>query len=106
MIEKTEIKKCCHSFFPAEDSVMIVGVANAGLVGNICATHIIEQMGLREIAYLYSSLFPPISVATTTVLQAIASRMLVLIPSINEGWIKISEPRIKGIVCLDGKYPK
>ncbi|MFX0102757.1 MAG: proteasome assembly chaperone family protein [Candidatus Hodarchaeota archaeon] len=67
--EKTEIKKCCHSFFPAEDAVMIVGVANAGLCGSIAANHIIEQLGLREIAYLYSSLFPPISVFLDGILK-------------------------------------
>lgn len=68
-MEKTEIKKCCHSFFPAEDAVMIVGVANAGLCGSIAAMHIIEQLNLREIAYLYSSLFPPISVFLDGVLK-------------------------------------
>jgi len=41
---------------------MIVGIANAGLVGTIAASHIIQKLNLSEIAYLYSSNFPPVSV--------------------------------------------
>ena len=50
--------------------------------------------------------FPPTFVAMIAVLQTIDSRMVLLIPSVNDGWIKISDPRINGIVFSGGKYPR
>ncbi|MEX2682083.1 MAG: proteasome assembly chaperone family protein [Candidatus Sigynarchaeota archaeon] len=51
------------------DAVAIVGVANAGLVGAIAASHIIEKMKLEEVAHINSSIFPPISVFIDGVLK-------------------------------------
>lgn len=66
----TEIKKCCTFEFGIEDdAIMILGAANAGLVGTISASHIIEELDLKEVAHLHSSKFPPISVFIDGVLQ-------------------------------------
>lgn len=61
MEQGTKLKKCC-TVEAADDAVMIVGVANAGLVGSIAAGHIIEKLHLEECAHIYSSSFPPVSV--------------------------------------------
>ncbi|HME54029.1 MAG TPA: PAC2 family protein [Candidatus Lokiarchaeia archaeon] len=57
----TNLKKCC-TVEAAEDAVMIVGVANAGLVGSIAAGHLIDKLHPEECAHIYSSNFPPVSV--------------------------------------------
>jgi len=43
-------------------SVAVVGLPDVGLVGVIAAQYLIEKLGLREIAYMSSDLFPPIAV--------------------------------------------
>ena len=43
-------------------SIVIVGLPDVGLVGVIAAHYLIEKLGLKEVAYLYSDLFPPIAV--------------------------------------------
>jgi uncharacterized protein len=45
-----------------ENAILILGVANAGLVGNICADYLIEKLDLKEIAYIRCGNFPPVSV--------------------------------------------
>lgn len=67
---KTKIERCCEIKAGVhKDAVMIVGVANAGLVGTIGAAHIIEKMNLKEIAHIHSSLFPPVSVFMDGILK-------------------------------------
>lgn len=41
---------------------IILGLPDAGLVGSIAATHVIEEMKLNEVGFLESKLFPPIVV--------------------------------------------
>ncbi|MHA1792987.1 MAG: proteasome assembly chaperone family protein [Promethearchaeota archaeon] len=70
MNEKTELIKCCkftHGIDP--DAVMVIGAANAGLVGTIAAAHIIEELKLIEVAHINSPMFPPISVFIDGVLK-------------------------------------
>ncbi|NMC03922.1 MAG: proteasome assembly chaperone family protein [Candidatus Lokiarchaeota archaeon] len=69
-MDGTKIKKCCTlSNGIAPDAVAIVGVANAGLVGTIAASHIIEKMKMEEVAHINSSIFPPVSVFIDGVLK-------------------------------------
>nr|MDO8086191.1 PAC2 family protein [Candidatus Sigynarchaeum springense] len=69
-MEGTKIKKCCElSAGISPDAIVIVGIANAGLVGAIAATHIIEKMKLEEVAHIHSSLFPPMSVFIDGILK-------------------------------------
>jgi len=53
IIEKTEI--------PA-DAIMLFGFPDVGLVGVIAASHIISELNLAEVAYLDSTLLPPLIV--------------------------------------------
>ena len=67
---KTKIEKCCKIENGVDkDAVLIVGVANAGLVGNISAMHVIEKLGLEEVAHIHSSIFPPVSVFMDGILK-------------------------------------
>ncbi len=69
-MDGTKIKKCCTlSQGVATDAIVIVGVANAGLVGTIAASHIIEKMKLEEVAHINSSIFPPVSVFIDGILK-------------------------------------
>ncbi len=69
-MEGTKIKKCCTlSHGISADAVVIVGVANAGLVGTIAASHIIEKMKLEEVAHIHSAVFPPVSVFIDGILK-------------------------------------
>ena len=45
-----------------ENAILVLGVANAGLVGNISADYLIEKLSLEEIAYIKCENFPPVSV--------------------------------------------
>ncbi|MHA1371412.1 MAG: proteasome assembly chaperone family protein [Promethearchaeota archaeon] len=66
----TSIKKCCNFWYGIDqEATMIIGIANAGLVGSISANYIIEHLDLKEVAYLYSDLFPPISVFLDGILK-------------------------------------
>ncbi|RLI09173.1 proteasome assembly chaperone family protein [Candidatus Bathyarchaeota archaeon] len=42
--------------------VVVIGLPDVGLVGVIATQFLIEKLGLREVAYLRSDLFPPIAV--------------------------------------------
>jgi uncharacterized protein len=53
IIEKTQIPT---------GAVMLFGFPDVGLVGVIAASHLIEELGLAEIAYLDSKLMPPLIV--------------------------------------------
>ncbi len=67
---KTTIKKCCDLKHGADkDAIMIVGVANAGLVGSIAANHIIEKLKMIEVAHVDSATFPPVSVFMDGILK-------------------------------------
>ncbi|MHA1682504.1 MAG: proteasome assembly chaperone family protein [Promethearchaeota archaeon] len=67
---KTEVVKCCKLTAGIDsEPVLIVGCANAGLVGSIAASHIIEKMEMVEVAHLNSPLFPPVSVFLDGVLK-------------------------------------
>ncbi|MBN2150643.1 MAG: proteasome assembly chaperone family protein [Candidatus Lokiarchaeota archaeon] len=69
-MDGTKIKKCCTlSHGVSADAVAIVGVANAGLVGTIAASHIIEKMKMEEVAHVHSASFPPMSVFIDGVLK-------------------------------------
>jgi len=69
-MDGTKIKKCCTlSHGVAPDAFVIVGVANAGLVGTIAASHIIEKLKMEEVAHINSSIFPPVSVFIDGVLK-------------------------------------
>lgn len=69
-MDGTKIKKCCTlSSGILPDAAVIVGVANAGLVGTIAASHIIEKMKMEEVAHINSSAFPPVSVFIDGVLK-------------------------------------
>jgi uncharacterized protein len=69
-MDGTKIKKCCTlSHGVASDAVVIVGVANAGLVGTIAASHIIEKKKMDEVAHINSAIFPPVSVFIDGVLK-------------------------------------
>nr|MDO8119058.1 PAC2 family protein [Candidatus Sigynarchaeota archaeon] len=67
---KSRFKKCCELAKGVDkDAIMIIGVANAGLVGSIAANHIIDQLHMVEVAHLYSSLLPPVSVFMDGILK-------------------------------------
>jgi uncharacterized protein len=69
-MEGTKIKKCCNlTNGISPDATAIVGVANAGLVGVIAASHIIEKMKMEEVAHINSSIFPPVSVFIDGILK-------------------------------------
>ena len=53
IIEKTQIPS---------GALMLFGFPDVGLVGVIAASHLIEELNLEEVAYLDSSLLPPIIV--------------------------------------------
>jgi uncharacterized protein len=53
IIEKKEIPK---------DAIMLFGFPDVGLVGVIAASHLIQELGLEEVAYMDSPLLPPIVV--------------------------------------------
>jgi predicted ATP-grasp superfamily ATP-dependent carboligase len=42
--------------------VVIEGLPDVGLVGTIAATHMVELLGLEQVAHFESNLFPPIMV--------------------------------------------
>lgn len=46
----------------AEKSVVFVGLPDVGLVGVIAVSHMIENMGMREVGYVDSEIFPPVVV--------------------------------------------
>ena len=41
---------------------LILGIPDVGLVGTIAVTHLIDELGLKELGYLDSALFPPLTV--------------------------------------------
>jgi uncharacterized protein len=53
IIEKKEIPK---------DAIMLFGFPDVGLVGVIAASHLIQELGLEEVAYMDSPLLPPMVV--------------------------------------------
>ncbi|MFX0102753.1 MAG: proteasome assembly chaperone family protein [Candidatus Hodarchaeota archaeon] len=69
MTNKAVLKKHVKNIVPTDDAVLIIGVANAGLVGTICATYINEKLDTHEIAHISSPLFPPISVFLNGILK-------------------------------------
>jgi len=71
MAEETRIETCCDKSLlrVSDEAFLILGAANAGLVGTIAAGHIIEKLDLVEVAHLHSSSFPPISVFIDGVLK-------------------------------------
>ncbi len=44
------------------DASIILGVPDIGLVGTIATTHLLEELNLKEVGFLESDLFPPITV--------------------------------------------
>ncbi|MBD3188035.1 hypothetical protein GF325_14455 [Candidatus Bathyarchaeota archaeon] len=46
----------------ADDAVLVVGIANAGLVGNISSDYIIDKLQMKEIGYMNCTKFPPVAV--------------------------------------------
>ncbi|MBC7120260.1 MAG: proteasome assembly chaperone family protein [Candidatus Methanosuratus sp.] len=46
----------------AEGSVLLCGLPDVGLVGIISASHIIKELGMKEVGYIDSDLFPPLVV--------------------------------------------
>ncbi|MEM2118745.1 MAG: PAC2 family protein, partial [Candidatus Bathyarchaeia archaeon] len=46
----------------AADSLMLFGFPDVGLVGVIAASHLIDELGLEEVAYVDSRLLPPVIV--------------------------------------------
>lgn len=45
-----------------DSPIVIEGFPDVGLVGTIASLHLIDQLGLNEIAYIESSIFPPVMV--------------------------------------------
>ncbi|MFN3621526.1 MAG: proteasome assembly chaperone family protein, partial [Nitrososphaerales archaeon] len=45
-----------------ENPVVVEGLPDIGLVGAIAASHMVEALGLDEVAHFESNLFPPIMV--------------------------------------------
>ncbi|MCP8312967.1 MAG: PAC2 family protein, partial [archaeon] len=54
IVEKEDIK--------IDSPVVIEGFPDVGLVGTIASLHLIDQLGLNEIAHIESSIFPPVMV--------------------------------------------
>jgi len=57
-----EIKIVEKEGIKVDSPVVIEGFPDVGLVGTIAASHIVDQLGLNEIAYIESSVFPPVMV--------------------------------------------
>lgn len=57
-----EIKIVENEGIKVDSPVVIEGFPDVGLVGTIAASHIVDQLGLNEIAYIESSVFPPVMV--------------------------------------------
>lgn len=55
--------------FSFKDPIAVECLPDVGLVGSIAAFHIIEQLGLKEVAHFESDLFPPIMVLHKGILQ-------------------------------------
>jgi uncharacterized protein len=46
-------------YFPANKSVMIAGFPSPGMIGSIVCAHLIEQLGMHQIAYVHSKHIMP-----------------------------------------------
>ncbi|MEM2955766.1 MAG: PAC2 family protein, partial [Nitrososphaerales archaeon] len=57
-----EIKIVEKEGFKIDSPIIIEGFPDVGLVGTIASLHLIEQLGLSEIAHIESPIFPPVMV--------------------------------------------
>jgi len=57
-----EIKIVEKEGIKIDSPIVIEGFPDVGLVGTIASSHLIDQLGLNEIAYIESSIFPPVMV--------------------------------------------
>ncbi|MCP8308520.1 MAG: proteasome assembly chaperone family protein [archaeon] len=57
-----EIKIVEKEGIKIDSPIIIEGFPDIGLVGTIASLHLIDQLGLNEMAYIESSIFPPVMV--------------------------------------------
>jgi uncharacterized protein len=55
--------------FTPKSPTFILGFANAGLIGSICANTLIEQLKMSQVAHVLSDKFPPVAVFYDGVLK-------------------------------------
>ena len=80
------------------------GLSNKFTISSNSFLEFLVSISIPDLLCSIISLFPPTFVVIIGTLHAIASNIEELIPSIKEGWISISEPRINEIISSENTF--